>query len=279
MTANPAEGSHDDAHRSFFREVLQNIRRIMGEKYGLREVSIRPIGSGSSRLSIPIKITGLNGKGEKESYFGKILGSSDILSARSIQFFKNVYLQMNAQDPIFGVSESAEDMARDQYDMLHAIHDIGIPTAKPYGYHTINGILWLVVAEFLEAKPISASSEVSIEKMNTVFGYLRRMHRKGIFHGDIKPDNIMVGDKVYILDVGRFREGVPAVRKRAYDLACLISSFLECRPLEDIVKVARRHYSRRQLRAAADYLELVQRRPDINFTDETKNKLLRLLKG
>jgi len=279
LTANPSEASHDETHRAFFREVLLNIRRIMGEKYGLKEVSIRPLGSGASRLSIPIKITGQSEKGERVSYFGKILGSSDLMTARSIQLFKNVYLQMNAQDPIFGVSDSAEDMARDQYEMLKAMHGIGIPTARPCGYHTINGFLWLVVAEFLEATPITASSEVSQGQMAIVFRYLRRMHRKGIFHGDLKPDNIMVGDKVYILDVGRFRENVPAARKQAYDLGCMICSFLECQPPDEIVRMARKYYSRRHLRAAAEYIELVQKRPDINFTDETKNKLLRLLKS
>jgi tRNA A-37 threonylcarbamoyl transferase component Bud32 len=212
-------------------------------------------------------------------HFGKILGSSDLMTARSIQLFKNVYLQMNAQDPIFGVSDSAEDMARDQYEMLKAMHAIGIPTAKPYGYHTINGFLWLVVAEFLEATPISASNKVSQGQIAMVFRYLRRMHRKGIFHGDLKPDNIMVGDKVYILDVGRFRDNVPAAQKLAYDLACMICSFLECQPPEEIVRMAKKYYPRRHLRAAADYIELVQKRPDINFTDETKSKILRLLKS
>jgi tRNA A-37 threonylcarbamoyl transferase component Bud32 len=277
MTVPAPETTHYEAHRDYFNEVLQAIRKIMGQKYNLRDVSIRPIGSDASRLSIPVKMVGVNDKGEKALYFGKILGSSDLMTARSIQLFKNVYLHMNAQDPIFGVQKSAEEMARDQYEMLRRIYDAGIPTAMPYGYHSINGILWLVVTEFLEATPISSSSEVTPAQMDVVFKYLRRMHRQRIFHGDIKPDNIMFGDKIYILDLGRFRHGVPSAKKLAYDLACMICSFLECQPVEEIVKMARKHYSGRHLRAAAEYLELVQRRPDINFTDETKSKLLRLL--
>jgi hypothetical protein len=159
MTAKQAELSDEETHRSFFRDVLQNVRRIMAEKYGLDDVSIRPIGSGASRLSIPVKITGVNERGKKVTYFGKILGSSDIMTARSIQFFKNIYLQMNEKDPIFGVSKSAEEMAREQYETLKAIHKIGVPTAKPFGYHWINGILWLVVVEYLEAKTRSAGEE------------------------------------------------------------------------------------------------------------------------
>ncbi len=278
MTAPAPETTHNEAHRDYFDEVLKAIRRIMGEKYDLRDVSIRPIGSDASRLSIPVKIVGMDDKGGKAQYFGKILGSSDLMTARSIQLFKNVYLQMNAQDPIFGAQKSAEEMAREQYEILRRIFDAGIPTAIPYGYHSINGTLWLVVTEFLEATPITSASAVTSAQMDIVFMYLRRMHRRRIFHGDVKPDNILFGDRIYIMDVGRFRDGVPSAKKLAYDLACMICSFLECQPVGEIVRMARKHYPRRHLRAAAEYLELVQRRPDINFTDETKNDLLRLLK-
>jgi tRNA A-37 threonylcarbamoyl transferase component Bud32 len=277
MTAPAPEPTHYETHLEYFRYLLQVIRKIVHEKYNLSNISIRPIGSDASRLSIPIKISGFNEKGEKILYFGKILGSSDLITARSIQLFKNVYLQMNSQDPIFAAQQSAEEMAREQYEMLSAIRDAGVPTARPYGYHPINGQLWLVVAEFLDARPISASYCVTSAQMDIVFGYLKRMHKKGIFHGDIKPDNIMVGDKIYILDVGRFRDGVPAAKKQAYDLACMICSFLECESPKEIVRRACKYYSSRELRAAAEYLELVQRRPDINFTDATKNELLRLL--
>jgi tRNA A-37 threonylcarbamoyl transferase component Bud32 len=278
MTAPAPDSTHYETHWEYFKDLLQAIRKIMGQKYGLSNVSIRPIGSNASRLSIPVKIVGVNDRGEKVTYFGKILGSSDLITARSIQLFKNVYLQMNAQDPIFGAQKSAEEMAREQCEMLSAIRDAGVPTARPYGYHPINGQLWLVVAEFLDAKPIGTTCVLSSAEMDGVFRHLKRMHRKGIFHGDIKPDNIMIGDKIYILDVGRFRDGVPAAKKLAYDLACMICSFLDCQPVKEIVRMARKHYSRRHLRAAAKYLDLVQRRPDINFTDETKNELLRLLK-
>jgi tRNA A-37 threonylcarbamoyl transferase component Bud32 len=279
MTDKPADANQEDVHRTFFREVLQNIRQIMAENYGMKEVSIRPITSSSSRLSIPIKITGTNEKGKKIHYFGKILGSSDIFSARSIEFFKNVYLRINAQDPIFGSSKTAEDMARYQYEMLQNIYNSGIPTAKPYGYHWICGMLWLLVAEFLDVKPVSAFNEIDPGRVDMIFRYLKKMHKMKLFHGDLKPDNIMVEDNIYILDVGYFREGAPAAKKQAYDIACLICSFLECFPVEEILKIAQKHYSRWHLRAAANYIGLVQRRPDIHFTDQTKNKLLRILKG
>ena len=53
------------------------------------------------------------------------------------------------------------------------------------------------MAEFLEMEPTD-SGEVSTDQMETAFEYLSKMHRKKIFHGDIKPDNLIFAEEVYI---------------------------------------------------------------------------------
>jgi tRNA A-37 threonylcarbamoyl transferase component Bud32 len=265
-------------HIAFFREVLHDIRRVMAEKYDLSRTSVRPIRSDASRLSIPVKIIGRNRAGENVRYFGKILGSNDILSDRSMQFFKNLYLQMNAQDPIFGFTETAEDMARQQYESLRAIYETGIPTAKPFGYHSVNASMWLLVAEFLDSRPVSQADQVTVEQIDTLFGYLKRMHTKGIFHGDIKPDNIMLGDKIYILDAGVFRDDVKASKKQAYDVACLICSFMDIHPVEDTVTNARKYYTRQNILDVVEYIDLVQQRQDFHFSNLQKNALKQVMR-
>ncbi len=274
-----SRSSHEAIHMAFFREVLGDIRRIMSENYDLRRTSVRPISSDASHLSIPVKITGVNKADDNARYFGKILGSNDILSDRSMQLFKNLYLQMNALDPIFGFTETAEDMARQQFQSQMAIYETGIPTAKPLGYHSVNGSMWLLVAEYLDSHPATECKEVTTEQIDTMFGYLKMLHSKGIFHGDIKRDNIMLGDKIYILDAGVFRKDVPRSKKQAYDLACLICSFLDCHPVEETVKDARKYYTRQNLLDVVKYLDLIQRRQDFHFSDEQKDSLKQFLRG
>jgi tRNA A-37 threonylcarbamoyl transferase component Bud32 len=268
-----------EAHQLFLQDIQRSIRRILSENYKMKKISIEYIAAGAARLSNPIKITGLNEKGKEIRYFGKVIGSNDILSVRYIQFLKNIYLQMNTQQQIFEMYETVEDMVRDQYETLQVIYKSGIPAIKPYGYHQINDSQWLLVAEFIDVKPFSMLEKVDPKQIDLVFNYLKKAHHKNIFHGDIKPDNILVGDKIYILDAGHFRKDAPAAKKLSYDLACMISSFLECQPVEEIVKIAQKYYSPRYIQAAADYIELIQMRPDIHFTDETKQQLLHLLKG
>jgi len=265
--------------REFFREILLTIHRIMAEIYEMRNVRIEPIGTGGSRLSIPIRIDGLDVHENEFRVFGKILGSSDIMTEKTIQFFKNIFLQMNSMDPLFDFDSSAEEMARYQYETITKMHELGIPTAKPMGCHPLKGNLWLFLAEFLDARPLSVTGNVSMEQLDIAFGHLRKMHRKKLFHGDIKPENILFSDKVYILDVGKFLDEAPVESKRAYDLACIIASFLEYSEPEEIVKLARNHYSKRDLRNASKYIELVQNRPDISFSDHTRGRLIDLLNG
>jgi len=279
MTDNTGQPT-PEAHQVFLQDIQRNIRRILSKKYKLKKISIEYIVAGAARLSNPIKITGENEKGEKIRYFGKVIGSNDILSVRYIQFLKNIYLQINTKDPIFEIYQTTEDMVRDQYEMMRAIYKSGIPAIKPYGYHQINSSQWLLVAEFLDVKPFSMLEKVDPKRIDLVFNYLKMAHHKKIFHGDIKPDNILVGgDKIYILDAGHFRKDAPAAKKLSYDLACMISSFLEYQPVEEIVKIAQKYYPHRYIQAAANYIELIQMRPDIHFTNETKQKLLQLLKG
>jgi tRNA A-37 threonylcarbamoyl transferase component Bud32 len=279
MTDKTGQPTHE-AHQAFLQDIQRNIRRILSENYKMKKISIEYIAAGAARLSNPIKITGLNEKGEEIRYFGKIIGSNDILSVRYIQFLKNIYLQMNTKNPIFEMYETSEDMVRDQYETMRAIYKSGIPAIKPYGYHQINRSQWLLVAEFLDVKPFSMLEKVDPKQIDLVFHYLKQAHQKKIFHGDIKPDNILlVGDKIYILDAGHFRKDAPAAKKLSYDLACMISSFLQYQPVEEIVKIAKKYYPNRYIQAAANYIELIQMRPDIHFTDETKQQLLRLLKG
>jgi tRNA A-37 threonylcarbamoyl transferase component Bud32 len=272
-----SELDRHEAHREFFRDILQDIHKIMEVEYHLTNVSVKPVGADVARLSIPIKIEGTDKEGHRVQYFGKILGGTDNMTSRAIQLFKNLYLHMNSMAPMFRVTESPEELAKHQYEMMNAISQLDIPTATPRGVYPLRSKLWLLVSDFLDAKSIGDVPELTDDQLDTVFSYLRKMHDNDVFHGDIKPDNLMFGDEVYIVDVGNFMNEAPPSQKVAYDLASQITSFLEYRSAEKIVDIARRYYSSEELMAAAKYLDIIQRRPDIILTDKNKEELMRLM--
>jgi tRNA A-37 threonylcarbamoyl transferase component Bud32 len=275
--SDTSEAAPYSSHREFFRDIIQEIYGIMEKEYGLSGVSVTPIGAEGARLSLPIRIEGIDKAGTNIKYFGKLLGSSELLTAKTIQFFKNIYLDINSMDPLFEVMESAEDLARHQYDMLVELNKIGIPTAKPLGVYPLRSKLCLLVLEFVHARPINEVPELTEAQVDTVFSYLRKMHDHDLFHGDIKPDNLMFGDEIFMIDVGNFRDDAPKNYKMSYDLACQIVSFLAYMPVEVVVKIAGEHYTRRELRAASKYLDIVQKRPDIVLNEKNMELLLRLL--
>jgi tRNA A-37 threonylcarbamoyl transferase component Bud32 len=270
------EKSLEDAAVAVLKAMLRRIREIMKERYRLERVSVKPIGDSSSRLSIPCKLRGTKDD-KRKTYFAKILGPGDFVSSISIQFLKNIFLHMEAKNPIFEAPTSAEEMARFQYERLKAIRKIGVPTPRPYGFHQIDTSRWLLVVQWINAKQLDCT-EPAPGIMEKSFEHLKTFHKNKIYHGDIKASNIMVGKKVYILDVGRFRDGVPNKEKQAYDLACMVCAFVNRRSIEEIIEVASKLYTPNDMKEATGYIGLIQRRPDFYLTDDDVAKLRRAMK-
>ena len=250
----------------------------MTETYGIHDVSVRPIVSGGARLSIPVRIVGIDKEANEVRFFGKIVGSADSISASTIHLFKNLFLESGGLEPLFRVGDSAEQMVRHQHETVEAIRSAGVPTARSYGYYHLDQDVWIVISEYIVGLPLSITRSITDEQMDDVFGYVQRMHRAGVYHGDIKAENILIGDRIYFVDVGDFADSSTKEQKEAYDLASLTGSLSEFRSPESVVATARRHFSPKALAEATQYLDLVQTRPDTSFANEIKEKLMRLMR-
>jgi len=90
-----------------------------------------------------------------------------MLSLRYIQSLKNIYLQMNGQNPIFEIYDTAEAMVSDQFNTMKIIYKSGIPAIRPYGFHSLPGSRWLLVMEYLDDKTVVHAPEVQPELIDT----------------------------------------------------------------------------------------------------------------
>jgi tRNA A-37 threonylcarbamoyl transferase component Bud32 len=268
----PLGESAAEGRDGYTGRVLDRIRQVLENEHGMREVVIRPMGASAARLSIPIRIYYCRSDGSRDIAFGKLIGSTEPFLERSIQLAKNLYLQTGACVPIFGFAGTAREMAEHQFRTMGRIHQCGVPTARPLGCHDLGEGRYLLVTEFLRGKAVDGHS-ADPRVVDQAFAHLSLMHQNGVFHGDIKPENILVGERVYIIDVGRFRDDVPEESRCAYDLASMMCSFLGPAGHQAVLDAAARHFSVGQLRMAADYLELVRRRPDMRCGAEDVARL------
>jgi len=250
------------------RKTVDRAKRLLAAKHDLTQVRIRPVTLRSARFSLPCVVDGIR-RGERVHMFVKIMGSSDRFTAVISQFMKNMYLEMNGRPAMFEVAESAFGMARHQHDRLLELVEKGIPTSRPLGYHDLDGIRALLVMEFVPGNPFTRV-EITLELAEEAFDVMRRMHQHGLHHGDIKLDNLILGPdgKVYLLDVGSFREGTPEREQRAYDIASMLCALSERMPVDKLLRAGVLKYSSADQQAAVPYVELSRNRPDFFLRDE-----------
>ncbi|MCX6778531.1 MAG: serine protein kinase RIO [Candidatus Micrarchaeota archaeon] len=95
--------------------------------------------------------------------------------------------------------------ARKEFSNLRLCAEIGVNAPKPYAFKKN-----VLVIEFLGEGGIPDSSlkEIGSENpekdLETILGYMGRMHRAGFVHSDLSEYNILMhGDEPYIIDVGQ----------------------------------------------------------------------------
>jgi hypothetical protein len=250
------------------RKTVDRAKALLAEKHDLTEVRMRPVTLRSARFSLPCVVDGFR-RGQRVQLFVKIMGSSDHFTAVISQLMKNVYLETKGRPAMFEVARSALGMARHQHDRLLELVQKGIPTSRPLGYYELDAIRALLVLEFVSGKPFS-KVEITPALAEAAFDVMRRMHQQGLYHGDIKLDNLILGPKgeVYLLDVGSFREGTPEREQRAYDIASMLCALSERMPVVELLRSGVLKYPPADLQAAVFYVELSRNRPDFFLTDE-----------
>ncbi len=253
---------------SYMRKTVVLAKQVLAENHDLTQVRLWPVNLRSARFSLPCVVDGIR-DGERVRLFAKIVGSSDHFTALISQFMKNMYLEMNGLTPIFGLADTALGMARHQYDRLLEFAEKGIPTSRPLGYYDLDGIRALLVLEFLPGNPFS-KVEITPALAEAAFDVMWRLHEQGLYHGDIKLDNLILGPQgtIYLLDVGSFREGTTDLERRAYDIASMLCALSERMPVDELLQTGVLKYSTAEQRAAVPYVELSRNRPDFFLPDE-----------
>lgn len=263
----------------YMQKVVVSAKLLLEEKHDITQVRLRPVNLRSARFSLPCVVEGER-DGKPTKMFTKIVGSSDHFTAVISQFMKNMYLEKQGRQAIFEVPPSALDIVRQQYDGLLALINNGFLTSRPLGYYDIDGIRAMLVLEFVTGRPFS-KVDLTPALAEAAFDVMRRMHQRGLNHGDIKLDNLVLAPdgEIFLMDVGSFRAGVPLIEGRAYDIASMLCALSERMPVEQLLEAGVHKYPLADREAAVPYVDLSRNRPDFSLPDEIIDPIKQRLSG
>ena len=137
------------------------------------------------------------------------------------------------------IAEGAKRHASREWQGLQALQAAGLPTPPPIGIHDLPGGGAVVMTAFCAgAQPLSlawgdfparpAGDATALSRLSPALALLGRMHRAGLWHADLHPDNFLCHqDRLLIIDgdgVRAEKTGQPLSAERAHEnLALFIS--------------------------------------------------------
>ena len=190
------------------------IRQAMRDQLGLTVVEITPVGLESSAGSTPLRLR-VDGAPD-EHLFAKLYTKGHVRADRWYKLWRTIlYGSLEDEHPFQSVRRLVEyeDYA------LRLLHDIGVPTARPYGIVEITPEReYMLVTEFFAGAVEIGKAEVDEKVIDQGLQLIRRLWDAGIAHRDIKPGNLMVHDGTLVLIDVAFAQVRPSPWRQAVDL-------------------------------------------------------------
>lgn len=247
------------------------IRYIFKRKYGLKKIRIRLAG-GSYWLSIPCVVKGVDKKTRLEKkYLAKIINDRSTLKHKYLSMMRNVGLIAERSALKFDEHRSPEEMGEFERQCLVGLRRSSVNAPEVFGLHRLGDDDYMLVMEFIEGRPLS-DMDIGGEVLDEVFQALKSMHQGGVYHGDIKLDNFMYSKgKVYVFDC--LKLGTRGETAAAFDLACLLCALAEKVPVSVVLGHARSYFSARELKQAADMVDLALYKSDLELPADRVHEL------
>jgi serine/threonine protein kinase len=263
------------------RDTLSPIRRaqiryLFKRSYGLSRIGIRLAG-GSFWMSIPCIVEGIDKKtGTPRKYVGKIINDRSALKHRYMTTLRRLDVLAEGTKLDFMDHLDANDMVYFERDWMVQLKQKGISVPEFYGVHRLNYDDYILVMEFIDGQPLS---KVSIDEaiVDQIFSMLKIMHEAGVFHGDMKLDNLIYSNgRIYVIDSLKINPDEP-LRAQAFDLISIVLALAQRMPIDVVVASAKRYHSNDALEAAAEFLGMAQHKAEIELPPEKIDEIRRSL--
>lgn len=117
---------------------------------------------------------------------------------------------------------------------------VGVHTPRPVLTESFDGGSAILVTTWCEGAPLSSVHDISQHAIDDAFRQVASLHRAGLAHGDLRPENLLLtGDAVTLVDFGDGRLGaMPDEQDR--DLRGLLVTLADRAAPGDVVRIAAR---------------------------------------
>jgi hypothetical protein len=267
--------------RDITRDDLSTIRKaqiryLFRRHYNLKNIRIRLAG-GSYWMSIPCIIEGVGRKTRTpRKYMGKIINGRSAMKHRYMTILRRIGVLAEGAKLDFMDHMDAEDMVAFERDWMVLLRSKGIRVPNVYGVHRLNHDDYILVMEFIDGQPLS-KVEINEDIVDQIFAILKIMHETGVFHGDMKLDNLLYyHGRIYVIDCLKINPD-DSLRAHQFDLICIILALAQRMPVDTILAIAARYHPGEELADTTQYMGIAMKKADLDLPPEKISEIRRSL--
>lgn len=160
-----------------------------------------------------------------DKYIIKVVDFKDVNTHRIMCFLWNKSIIHITEQNLFKSYNNPYEMVKYEYDTLNKVYNninnVNVPEPIYVGKYGRNGVL---IIENINGKKLKRLKRNKCDFVHNFFKYIKRIHEKNLFHGDLHIDNVLANqDKLYLIDPTNIRSDIGDCAKH-YDIACSIIS-------------------------------------------------------